>query len=108
MVALAGVVSAQWHSDLRAGELPHNTCHRLAEGSAVPEPEDLRSRNGELTVDLRIHNYSEDDGSIAYCYTKKIRIRPPALTTGTQRMVTEMVLLVQPLLAEDPTPTART
>jgi hypothetical protein len=35
----------------------------------VPEPEDLRSRNGELTVDLAIHNYTEANGSVRYCYT---------------------------------------
>ncbi len=69
LLALAGLISAQWKGDLRAEESPHNPCHRLATGSAVPEPEDLRSRNGELTVDLTIHNYVEADGSIRYCYT---------------------------------------
>jgi FtsP/CotA-like multicopper oxidase with cupredoxin domain len=35
----------------------------------VGEPEDLRSVNGELTVDLTLHNYKEADGSTRYCYT---------------------------------------
>ena len=69
LIALAVLISARWRADLRAQEIPHNTCHRLSAGSAVPEPEDLRSRNGELTVDLTIHNYVEADGSIRYCYT---------------------------------------
>jgi len=54
---------------LRAEDVPRNTCYRPAAGSTVPEPEDLRSQNGELKVDLRIHNYVEADGSVRYCYT---------------------------------------
>jgi FtsP/CotA-like multicopper oxidase with cupredoxin domain len=34
----------------------------------VPEPEDLRSRDGVLKVDLTIHNSIEADGSTRYCY----------------------------------------
>ncbi len=64
--ALAGLLFAQWQADLRAQD---HSCQRLSAGSAIPEPEDLRSRNGELTVDLRIHNDVQADGSIRYCYT---------------------------------------
>jgi len=32
------------------------------------EPEDLRSRDGVLKVDLTIHNFTEADGSTRYCY----------------------------------------
>ena len=52
---------------LHAGALPDNTCRRPPAGSAVPEPEDLRSRNGVLKVDLTIHN-STEGGSTRYCY----------------------------------------
>src|SRR5580704_6295959 len=69
LLALAGLIPAQWHADLRAQEASQNPCRRPSVGSTVPEPEDLRSRNGELTVDLRIHNYLASDGSIQYCYT---------------------------------------
>jgi len=68
-IAFAGLIFALWHPNLRAEEVSNNICHRLSEGSDVPEPEDLRSKNGELTVDLRIHNNIEADGSIRYCYT---------------------------------------
>jgi FtsP/CotA-like multicopper oxidase with cupredoxin domain len=37
-------------------------------GSAVPEPEDLRSQNGILKVDLTIRDYAEASGTIRYCY----------------------------------------
>ena len=45
-IFLAGLI-------LRPEDVPRNTCYRPAPGSAVQEPEDLRSQNGELTVDLR-------------------------------------------------------
>src|SRR5580700_8750526 len=51
-----------------AQEVPVDPCARLAEGSIVPEPQDLRSQNGELKVDLRIFNYKTAAGSNRYCY----------------------------------------
>src|SRR5580700_2740792 len=69
VIALAGLVSAQSHTALHAEDVRDNACRRPFSGSAVPEPEDLRSRNGELTVDLSIHNYIEAAGAIRYCYT---------------------------------------
>jgi FtsP/CotA-like multicopper oxidase with cupredoxin domain len=50
-----------------AKEPPTNICSRPSPGSVVPEPEDLRSRDGVLKVDLTIHNV-EADGSTRYCY----------------------------------------
>jgi len=43
-------------------------CPRPLPGSAVPEPEDLRSRDGVLKLDLAIHNARQKDGSTRYCY----------------------------------------
>ncbi len=58
-------------------------CPRPPQGSLVPEPEDLRSRNGELKVDLTIHSYAAADGSPRYCYldskgnqSPNLRLRP--------------------------------
>ncbi len=48
--------------------MTRNTCPVRAPGG-VGEPEDLRSVNGELTVDLTLRNYKEDDGSTRCCYT---------------------------------------
>jgi FtsP/CotA-like multicopper oxidase with cupredoxin domain len=42
-------------------------CPRPAAGSRVPEPIDLRSRNGVLKVDLTVHNDPEG-GAVRYCY----------------------------------------
>jgi FtsP/CotA-like multicopper oxidase with cupredoxin domain len=52
---------------LRAQEIS-NPCPRPAQGSEVPEPEDLRSHDGVLQVDLTVHNSKEQDGSTRYCY----------------------------------------
>jgi FtsP/CotA-like multicopper oxidase with cupredoxin domain len=51
-----------------SGPISRNTCPARVPGSVVGEPEDLRSVNGELTVDLTLHNYKEADGSTRYCY----------------------------------------
>jgi hypothetical protein len=63
------VLYALGQADLRARGVTHNACDSFSAGSAVPEPEDLRSHNGELTVDLTIHNSIDASGSIRYCYT---------------------------------------
>jgi FtsP/CotA-like multicopper oxidase with cupredoxin domain len=68
LIALVSAIFAQAPAGLRAEEAAANTCPRPSPGSAVQEPEDLRSRNGVLKVDLTIHNYSEADGSTRYCY----------------------------------------
>lgn len=51
-----------------AQEKASNVCTRPSPGSTVPEPKDLRSRNGVLKVDLTIHNYPGPNGSTRYCY----------------------------------------
>jgi FtsP/CotA-like multicopper oxidase with cupredoxin domain len=68
---------------VQAQAAPDNACSRPAAGSIVPEPEDLRSRNGELKVNLTIHNYAAGDGSEHYCYvdgdgdqSPNLRLRP--------------------------------
>jgi FtsP/CotA-like multicopper oxidase with cupredoxin domain len=76
ILALACSFGVQRHADLnaqradvRSQQIRRNTCRRLVPGGAVPEPPDLRSLNGELTVNLTIHNYVDADGSTRYCYS---------------------------------------
>ena len=59
------------------------TCPRPVPGSVVPEPRDLRSRNGVLRLDLAIRNYHGVDGMPRYCYllpdgsqAPTLRLRP--------------------------------
>jgi FtsP/CotA-like multicopper oxidase with cupredoxin domain len=63
LFAFAGLVAMQ----TRAQET-QTPCHRWPVGSVVGEPEDLHSQNGELRVDLTIHNYVDAKGSVRYCY----------------------------------------
>jgi FtsP/CotA-like multicopper oxidase with cupredoxin domain len=44
------------------------TCFRAAEGSAIPEPEDLRSENGVLRVELAFRQDRDASGRVRYCY----------------------------------------
>jgi FtsP/CotA-like multicopper oxidase with cupredoxin domain len=52
----------------REPELSHIACRQPEPGSAVPEPQDLRSHDGVLRVDLTITDQKQPDGSTRYCY----------------------------------------
>jgi FtsP/CotA-like multicopper oxidase with cupredoxin domain len=67
-IVFASLCLVPWHAGLRAQQIPSNPCPRPPAGSAVPEPEDLRSQNGVLKVDLTIRNSIQTDGSTLYCY----------------------------------------
>jgi FtsP/CotA-like multicopper oxidase with cupredoxin domain len=54
-------------------------CPRPPTGSMVEEPEDLRSENGVLRVDLTIRNEIEKDGSTRYCYLLDDGAQSPTL-----------------------------
>jgi FtsP/CotA-like multicopper oxidase with cupredoxin domain len=45
----------------------------------VPEPRNLRSRNGVLELDLTIHDFKEKDGSVRYCYLLPDGTQSPTL-----------------------------
>jgi FtsP/CotA-like multicopper oxidase with cupredoxin domain len=66
----------------RAGEgtaASREACPRPAPGSLVAEPEDLRSREGVLKVDLAIRNSRQSDGSLRYCYVLPDGSQSPTL-----------------------------
>jgi FtsP/CotA-like multicopper oxidase with cupredoxin domain len=52
---------------------------RPAAGSSVGEPEDLRSHNGVLRVDLTYRNSVDANGQTRYCYLYENRIEAPTL-----------------------------
>jgi FtsP/CotA-like multicopper oxidase with cupredoxin domain len=62
-----------------AQEAPAEACPRPAAGTLVPEPEDLRSQNGVLKVDLTVRNFTEPSGSTRYCYIYGDGIQSPTL-----------------------------
>jgi hypothetical protein len=62
------VASAGWGGAVCAGEGAHEFCPRPAPGSVVEEPEDLRSQNGVLKLDLTVRNEKQRNGATRYCY----------------------------------------
>ncbi len=58
---------------------PAETCARPAAGSTIAEPENLRSQNGILKVELSYRNYLAADGHMRYCYVSKDGSEAPTL-----------------------------
>jgi FtsP/CotA-like multicopper oxidase with cupredoxin domain len=54
-------------------------CARPAVGSAVPEPEDVRSHAGILRLDLALRGSEQADGSKRYCYVTPDGAQSPTL-----------------------------
>jgi FtsP/CotA-like multicopper oxidase with cupredoxin domain len=79
LVLFAILSAAQLRPGLRAQESPNNSCPRPSPGVAVPEPEDLRSRNGVLNVDLTVHNFTAPDGTKRFCYFDAAGNQSPTL-----------------------------
>jgi FtsP/CotA-like multicopper oxidase with cupredoxin domain len=60
---------ASWSGCATAQSIPANPCPRPQAGSVVFDPQDVRSRDGILQIDLTVHGTTEADGSSRYCYT---------------------------------------
>jgi FtsP/CotA-like multicopper oxidase with cupredoxin domain len=67
LTLFAAVCLAQSNRPLYAQAAPEH-CPRPSEGSVITEPEDLRSQNGVLKVELTVENARQSDGSTRYCY----------------------------------------
>jgi FtsP/CotA-like multicopper oxidase with cupredoxin domain len=65
---LLGAVLAGCAARVAAAEAQGDLCPRPEPGSAVPEPQDLRSHNGVLKVELTERSSVQADGSRRYCY----------------------------------------
>jgi FtsP/CotA-like multicopper oxidase with cupredoxin domain len=65
LVTFASIAFAQ---AAHAASPEHDPCSRPAPGAEVAEPRNLYSEHGVLKLDLSIHNYREQDGSVRYCY----------------------------------------
>jgi FtsP/CotA-like multicopper oxidase with cupredoxin domain len=68
LVMLASLWLVHGHTTVCAQESPNSSCPRPSPGAAVPEPEDLRSHDGVLQVDLTLRNFTEPDGTTRFCY----------------------------------------
>jgi FtsP/CotA-like multicopper oxidase with cupredoxin domain len=76
-----------WHGALAAAQTEQGSCPRPLPGSAVTEPEDLRSNNGVLKVELTAHNAKEKDGSIRYCFVDDKGKEAPTLRANPGDLV---------------------
>src|SRR4029077_10477977 len=64
---------------LARAQVTEDACPRPAPGGAVPEPADLRSRDGVLRGDLSIRNAAGPKGSKRYCYLLPDGTQSPTL-----------------------------
>ena len=62
-----------------AGAKSGDVCFPGAPGGAVPEPADLRSRNGELEVELAFRSFADSQGQTRYCYVDGAGNQSPTL-----------------------------
>jgi FtsP/CotA-like multicopper oxidase with cupredoxin domain len=83
VMALAGAWLATGTCGLKAQtsvqKSVRNECARPPEGAVVPDPADLRSKNGVLNVELTIRNVAEPDGTVRYCYVDAVGDESPTL-----------------------------
>jgi FtsP/CotA-like multicopper oxidase with cupredoxin domain len=78
----ASFLLAMWLAALapaHAHASPEDPCPRPAPGAQVPEPPELRSRNGVLRLDLTVRDVKEPDGSTRYCYLLPDGAQSPTL-----------------------------
>jgi FtsP/CotA-like multicopper oxidase with cupredoxin domain len=85
LIAFFCVCLARFPAPLLAQSV--ETCPRPLPGSAVAEPEDLRSHNGVLKVELTVHDAKQADGSIRYCYIDENGKESPTLRVNPGDLV---------------------
>lgn len=76
---LTGCILAFGQMPARAQAAAHEICPRPAPGSAVPEPQDLRSQNGVLKVELAYRKSVDSNGRTRYCYVYQNGSEAPTL-----------------------------
>jgi len=78
-IACVGLYLSQGPARLRAQESKRDLCPRPTEGGLVREPEELRSKNGVMKVDLVLRDEAEPNGSRRYCYIDAAGQESPTL-----------------------------
>lgn len=84
--AFSCAVCLLWHGSVFA-QVGQESCQRPLSGSAVSEPQDLRSSNGVLKVELTAHNAKEKDGSLRYCFIDENGREAPTLRANPGDLV---------------------
>jgi len=86
IIPLLCLCLSQPHSLLHA-QSAAEACPRPSPGNTVTEPEDLRSRNGVLKVELTALNTKQSDGSTRYCYLDDNGAESPTLRVNPGDLV---------------------
>src|SRR5580698_8135903 len=76
---LATVLWLGHGSSAVADQTTREFCPRPAAAGVVEEPEDLRSENGVLKVDLTVRNERQPDGTVRFCYLLADGAQSPTL-----------------------------
>jgi FtsP/CotA-like multicopper oxidase with cupredoxin domain len=76
-IAFAALIAAS--GPAMAQKPPTEVCPRPAARRTVPEPEDLRSQNGVLNVELTYRSIIDASGAARYCYISKDGSEAPTL-----------------------------
>jgi FtsP/CotA-like multicopper oxidase with cupredoxin domain len=83
-----------------------DACPRPSPGSIVTEPEELRSQNGVLKVELTAHNAKQSDGSTRYCYIDENGAESPTLRVTPGDLVVLTLKNDLTVLSPDASPAA--
>ncbi|HXP65791.1 MAG TPA: multicopper oxidase domain-containing protein [Steroidobacteraceae bacterium] len=81
-IRLSLLAAAVWlghAADAIGAEAAREVCPRPPAGGMVEEPEDLRSENGVLKVDLTVRNEKQPDGTVRFCYLLADGAQAPTL-----------------------------
>jgi FtsP/CotA-like multicopper oxidase with cupredoxin domain len=65
----------------------HEACSRPVPGAVVAQPEDVRSENGVLTVELAFRDEHAADGGVRYCYIAADGAQAPTLRAAPGDLV---------------------
>ena len=77
-LAASGIISWLGATGLPNGP-QHDACARPEPGSEIAEPQELRSHDGVLELDLAIHDQKLPDGTTRYCYVSADGKQSPTL-----------------------------
>jgi FtsP/CotA-like multicopper oxidase with cupredoxin domain len=86
-IAVVAIFMAGWCQLLSAQALARNVCPRPEAGSTVAEPEDLRSHDGVLNVDLTAYDSVDASGEKRYCYSDPAGLESPNLRVSPGDLV---------------------
>ena len=79
MCAFLGGCLAPLGAQAQSIPISSAACKRPAPGSAISEPEDLRSKDGVLRVDLAFRTSPDPNGQMRYCYVAPDGAEAPTL-----------------------------